>query len=158
MNDPVTFSETMKRLRRSFGLLGIGLLMGGVFWTISLVGASGESRNGFDLSLRSVPLEDILSGGPPRDGIPAIMTPNFVSVSQATFLGENDRILGIVGERAAKAYPIKILNWHEIVNDMVDGHPIVVTYCPLCGSGIGFQTTRSWPHRDIWRIGAALSK
>ena len=105
---------------------------------LSLVGLVGETQNGFDLSQRSVPLEDILSGGPPRDGIPALIHPNFVSADDATFLQDNDRILGILGKGEAKAYPIKIMTWHEVVNDSLDERPIVVTYCPLCGSGIGF--------------------
>ena len=103
-----------------------------------VLGASGETRNGFNLSQHSVPIEDILPGGPSRDGIPAIIKPNFVTVDEATFLRDNDRVLGIIGKMEEKAYPIKILNWHEIVNDTVEGSPTVITYCPLCGTGIGF--------------------
>jgi hypothetical protein len=122
----------------------IGYRIGVVVLALSLLGFVGETPNGpngFDLSQHSVPLEDILSGGPPRDGIPAIKHPHFVSVDDATFLQENDRILGIQGKERAKAYPVKIMNWHEIVNDSLEGSPIVITYCPLCGTGIGF--TRS---------------
>jgi hypothetical protein len=113
--------------------IGVGVL------ALSLLGFLGEAPpNGFNLSQHSVPLQDILSGGPPRDGIPAILHPHFVSVDDVTFLQENDRILGIQGKEDAKAYPVKIMNWHEIVNDSLEGNPIVITYCPLCGSGIGF--------------------
>ena len=114
------------------------LLIGALFVHSALV-ISGETKNGFDVTQHSVPLQDILSGGPPRDGIPAIMKPNFGLVDTVSFLQDNDRILGIVGEEEAKAYPIKIMNWHEIVNDTLEGNPIVVTYCPLCGTGIGFK-------------------
>jgi len=103
---------------------------------LSLLGFFGEGPNGFDLSQHSVPLEDIRSGGPPRDGIPAIINPHFVSVEDATFLQKHDRILGIQGKEESKAYPIKIMNWHEIVNDSLEGSPIVITYCPLCGTGM----------------------
>jgi len=105
---------------------------------LSLLGFLGETHNGFDLTQHSVALEDIHSGGPPRDGIPAIIHPHFVSVDDTTFLQENDRILGIQGKEEAKAYPVKIMNWHEIVNDSLEGMPIVITYCPLCGTGMGF--------------------
>jgi hypothetical protein len=116
----------------------ISYRIGVVVLTLSLLGFLGEAPYGFDLSQHSVPLKDILSGGPPRDGIPAIINPHFVSVEDATFLQEHDRILGIQGKEELKAYPIKIMNWHEIVNDSLEGSPIVITYCPLCGTGIGF--------------------
>ena len=132
-----------KLLPRHIRFACIGYPIGAAALTLSLLGLLGESpkgsTNGFDLSRHSVPLSDILSGGPPRDGIPAILRPHFVSVDAATFLQENDRILGIEGQKEAKAYPVKIMNWHEIVNDALEGNPIVVTYCPLCGTGIGFS-------------------
>lgn len=95
----------------------------------------------FDLTQSTVPLDQIVEGGPGRDGIPAILHPHFVSAGDATFLQPADRVLGVSLGGEAKAYPVKILNWHEIVNDSIDGKPIVVTYCPLCGSGIGFNAT-----------------
>ncbi len=98
-------------------------------------------RGGFDLSTHSVPPEQIMDGGPRKDGIPAILTPRFVTASQADFLNNNDRVLALSRGREAKAYPIKILNWHEVVNDRLDGRPVVVTYCPLCGTGIAFDAT-----------------
>jgi hypothetical protein len=77
-------------------------------------------------------------GGPRRDGIPAIDRPAFVTVDEATFLASNDRVLGLELEGMAKAYPIKILNWHEVVNDRFGERPVAITYCPLCGSGVAF--------------------
>jgi hypothetical protein len=93
----------------------------------------------FDLTRHSVPFEQIVDGGPGKDGIPAILNPQFVSISEATFLLDEDRVLGLKLGAEAKAYPIKILNWHEVVNDSVGGKPIVVTYCPLCGTGMAFE-------------------
>ena len=121
---------------RSLGKIEFSVLVS--LLTIWLLGLAGDVRNGFDLSQHSVPPEDILSGGPPRDGIPAIIHPQFLSADDAAFLQEKDRILGIQGKDEAKAYPVKIMNWHEIVNDSLEGVPIVITYCPLCGTGIGF--------------------
>lgn len=94
---------------------------------------------GFDLSRHSIPLEEILSGGPPKDGIPAILKPKFVDAEKTSFLKDEDRVLGLIVNGEAKAYPIKILNWHEIVNDIVGGKPVLITYCPLCGTGMAFD-------------------
>jgi hypothetical protein len=94
---------------------------------------------GFDLTHHSVPREEIMHGGPGKDGIPAILTPEFITASQATYLKDEDRVLGLAKGNEAKAYPIRILNWHEIVNDRIGGKGVVITYCPLCGSGIGFE-------------------
>lgn len=96
---------------------------------------------GFDTSRHSIPVDDIYDGGPGKDGIPAILHPKFISAKEAdkTFLKNHDRVLGYVHNGQARAYPIKILNWHEIVNDRVGGTSIVVTYCPLCGTGMLFD-------------------
>ena len=99
---------------------------------------AGPVKNGFDLTDALLPASKILSGGPPRDGIPAIDTPHFVSAATATFLRGSDRVLGIRHHGVIKAYPVAILNWHEIVNDTLAGEPVVVTYCPLCGTGIAY--------------------
>lgn len=97
---------------------------------------------GFDTSRHSIPLDEIYDGGPGKDGIPAILLPKFISAKEAdrTFLKNDDRVLGLIYRGKAKAYPIKILNWHEIVNDRIGGVSRVVTYCPLCGTGMVFDT------------------
>ena len=101
----------------------------------------------FDLTRHSVPLDQIVDGGPGKDGIPTILIPQFVSASGATFLQDSDRVLRLKLGDEAKVYPIKILNWHEIVNDTIDGKPVVVTYCPLCGTGIAFDAAvQGRPH------------
>ena len=82
----------------------------------------------------------MLSGGPPKDGIPAIDRPNFVSVADADgWLGELEPVVLVEAGGVAKAYPLQVLTWHEIVNDEVGGVPISVTFCPLCNTAIGFQ-------------------
>lgn len=95
--------------------------------------------NGFDLSETSIPREQIRHGGPTKDGIPAIDEPRFLDPGEADFLAPGDRVMGVAYNGVAKAYPIKILNYHEIVNDTFDGEPVVVTYCPLCGTGMTFS-------------------
>lgn len=100
--------------------------------------AAAPFKNGFDLAGASVPTGEIVSGGPPRDGIPALDTPSFVSAQSADLLRDEDRVLGLVHNGIAKAYPIAILSWHEIVNDEFAGEPVAVTYCPLAFSGIAY--------------------
>ncbi len=97
------------------------------------------SDNGFDLSDTLIPRDEIYHGGPARDGIPAIDQPRFVAARDASFLKSEDRILGLVFDDKARAYPVKILNHHEIVNDKIDQQAIVISYCPLCGSGVAFK-------------------
>lgn len=101
--------------------------------------APAEIKNGFDLSGALVPVSQIFGGGPGKDGIPAIDKPKFVSVRKARFMKNSDRILGIEIAGIARAYPIKILNWHEIVNDRIGREQFSVTYCPLCGTGMAFS-------------------
>jgi hypothetical protein len=82
----------------------------------------------------------ILSGGPPKDGIPSIDNPKFVSVSEADrWIEDNELVLAIDYKGVKRVYPFQILVWHEIVNDTIAGDPILVTYCPLCGSGIAYK-------------------
>lgn len=83
---------------------------------------------GFTLGNAIVPKEEILAGGPPKDGIPALLEPKFVSADEADFLNPDDPVIGVVVSGHPKAYPIKILNWHEVVNDSFGGMPIAVTF------------------------------
>ncbi len=103
--------------------------------------AMAVTKNGFDLDDASIPVNEIFQGGPPRDGIPAISQPKFLSIDKVTYMDDDDRILGIVIDDQAKAYPIKILDWHEIVNDKIGDLAFAVTYCPLCGTGAIFSST-----------------
>jgi hypothetical protein len=99
--------------------------------------APAQTLNGFDLKGSLVPADQILHGGPSKDGIPGIDAPKFVPAS-ATGLAPADRVLGLARNGVVKAYPIRILNWHEIVNDRFGDQPIAITYCPLCGTGIAY--------------------
>ncbi len=132
MNQNQEWIRITRPMKLGVGVVGVCLML------LGTLGFSGRSSGDFDLSKHGVPLEQIMWGGPGKDGIPAILKPRFVHARQATFLKSEDRILGIAQERKAKAYSIKILNWHEIVNDTLGGKPILVTFCPLCGTGIGF--------------------
>lgn len=101
--------------------------------------ALSQEKNGFDLSNATVPVSDILSGGPPRDGIPSIDRPKFETAAQADWLQDDDLVFGISIGDDQRAYPLRILVWHEIVNDVVGGQPVAITYCPLCGTAMAFD-------------------
>ena len=98
-------------------LLAVGLLFGAFF-----------ILSAFKLGNAIIPKEEILSGGPPKDGIPAILKPEFVQAATADFLNADDQVIGVEVEGQARAYPLRILNWHEVVNDTISGTPIVVTF------------------------------
>jgi len=88
----------------------------------------------------SVPLDEILGGGPPKDGIPSIDNPKFISVAEASkILNDSEPGIALSISGADRFYPFQILVWHEIVNDTIGGQRALVTYCPLCLSGIVFD-------------------
>ena len=89
-----------------------------------------------------LPSEHLYPGGPPRDGIPALTNPDIVEARNASpFVRDFERVLGIVVNGVARAYPFGVLWLHEIANDTLGGEPVLVTYCPLTGSGIAFDPT-----------------
>lgn len=113
-----------------------GLALAAALW---LAPAAAQEMNGFDLKDSLVPYLQINFGGPEKDGIPAIDKPDFLAAGFAAFLKNDDEVLGIVRGKTARAYPIRILNWHEVVNDRIDGAPVVISFCPLCGTGMAFD-------------------
>ena len=92
-----------------------------------------------DFSRHSVAFDEIMSGGPPKDGIPSIDDPAFAPVAAVDDLAPTEPVMSISVGGDARAYPLRILIWHEIVNDVVGGVPVAVTYCPLCNSGVVFD-------------------
>ena len=113
------------------------LALAGVAWANPLMWAVEWPDT--DFSKHSVEFEEILSGGPPKDGIPSIDEPEFVAVSEVDGLADTEPVVGLVVGGEARAYPLRVLIWHEIVNDTVGGVPVTVTYCPLCNSSIAFD-------------------
>ena len=119
-------------------LVFVGILLGtfpaqanSEFW--------GKSWPRTNFSQSEVPLNEIKSGGVPRDGIPSIDNPKFVSVADADHLQGTEPVIGVVVNGEAKAYPLQVLMWHEIVNDEVGGVPVSVTFCPLCNASLVFD-------------------
>ncbi|MGD9696157.1 MAG: DUF3179 domain-containing protein [Thermoleophilia bacterium] len=91
-----------------------------------------------DFTRHSVPLDEFISGGPPRDGIPPIDDPRFAPVAESD--GEDrEPVIALEVGGEARAYPIRVLIWHEIVNDTVGGRAVAVTFCPLCNTSIVFD-------------------
>ncbi len=101
--------------------------------------AYSDQLNGFDISKLNIDANDILGGGPAKDGIPSIDQPKFISPSDVDFLNDDDLVISYSLNGITKAYPIRILIWHEIVNDFIADQAITVTYCPLCGTGMVFD-------------------
>lgn len=99
------------------------------------------SREGWqtDFTKSSVDFAEIISGGPPRDGIPSIDDPIFVGASEVEDIDDREPVILFPLEGESRAYPLRVLTWHEIVNDTVDGVPVAVTYCPLCNAAIVFD-------------------
>lgn len=92
-----------------------------------------------DFSKTSIDFSDILSGGPPKDGIPSIDEPRFEGVATVKHLADTEPVIGLVINGDARAYPLQVLIWHEIVNDSVGCVPISVTFCPLCNTAMVFD-------------------
>lgn len=93
-----------------------------------------------DFSRHTVPFSEILSGGVPRDGIPPIDNPKFTTTKAASaWIGEQEPVIAFQLNGDARAYPLQIMTWHEIVNDEVGGVPVAITFCPLCNAAIAFD-------------------
>lgn len=95
-----------------------------------------------DFDRVGIALSEVRSGGPGKDGIPALSAPAFIAVATETRLAPREPVITYLPDHGpARAYPIRYLMWHEIVNDVVDGRPIAVTFCPLCNTGMVFDAT-----------------
>lgn len=92
-----------------------------------------------DFSQTTIDLSEIQDGGPRRDGIPPIDNPEFVTIDEADHLSPQDPVMSFTHNGETRAYPLRVMTFHEIVNDEVGGHPVSVTYCPLCNAAIVFD-------------------
>lgn len=117
----------------------ISIIFSMILLAVFVYDLQAQSFNGFSVSNATIDKDDIFSGGPPRDGIPSIDQPKFIDIEKVNFLDDGDIVIGLVRGDIARAYPIRILIWHEIVNDVIAGDAVVVTYCPLCGTSMVFS-------------------
>jgi len=100
-----------------------------------------DNNSNVSSTIWSIPSEEVFDGGPGKDGIPSVDEPKFATATATDYLGDNDLVLGIQVGNEIKAYTHPVLDWHEIVNDEIDGVPVAITYCPLTGTGIGWDRT-----------------
>ncbi len=137
----------MKRFMVMLGLVAFSGL------TTAQVGPEAMRAIGVDTTRATVPVDEILSGGPPPQGIPALGftgdhagaagasgAPQLVAQEEAaTWLGREEPVIALTVGGESRAYPLQILTWHEIANDTLGGVPIAVTFCPLCNSALAFD-------------------
>lgn len=102
-------------------------------------GNSGSSGNNNPSTGWLIPQNEVFDGGPGKDGIPALLNPPMIDAASATYLSPDDLVIGYKSGDDIRAYPHKILDWHEIINDEVNEHHVAITYCPLTGTGIGWE-------------------
>ena len=101
---------------------------------------SGHSQFSTDFSRALISYTDVVAGGPPKDGIPAIDNPRLVTIADANrWMEPNEPVIVVLVGNVARVYPLQILMWHEIVNDQIGDTPLSITYCPLCNTGIVFD-------------------
>lgn len=142
------------------GVVALTLLGFGVATALAQVESWTYEGWKTDFSRSLVELDDIISGGPPRDGIPPIDDPMFVPAQEIEDIDGREPVILFPLEGESRAYPLRVLTWHEIVNDEVDGMPVAVTYCPLCnaaivfdrqvaGQTLSFGTTGKLRHSDL---------
>ncbi len=149
---------------RVFGAVGVAmLLITPALYMLDSAGYLGEPEHRsdslgsgrrttareFDLGNAAIPVDEIRSGGPSKDGIPAISDPKMIAATEADYLKPTDRVIGIVIGDVARAYPLAILNYHEIINDQLGEQPVAVSYCPLCDSVSAFDRTTSGGVREF---------
>ncbi|AXT86811.1 hypothetical protein C6I20_07260 [Aeromicrobium sp. A1-2] len=100
-----------------------------------------------------IDVAELKSGGPAPDGIPPIDEPKFESAADVDWLEDEEPVLSLTVGGETRAYPLRVMTWHEIVNDEVGGEPVAVTYCPLCNSGVAFL--RTVPDRGVLSFGTS---
>jgi Protein of unknown function (DUF3179) len=132
----------MEIRHRSRALWGVGLSTLLIFAACARSGPDVSSRPAASDPAPLVDPGDIIAGGPPPDGIPPIDRPRFLAPSAVDFLDAQEPVLSLEVGGDARAYPLQILIWHEIVNDVVGNTPVTITYCPLCNTGIAFKRPR----------------
>ncbi len=126
----------MSRVRRYCGHGVAAVFLAGLLVAAWMAVAESWKTN---FEVRSIDLGEIMSGGPPKDGIPPIDDPKFKPLSAISHLADTEPVVSVIIGEDARAYPLQVLMWHEIVNDTVGGVPVSVTFCPLCNAAVVFD-------------------
>lgn len=135
----------MRHQRSIVGARALTLLIAAIAFAVPAVPALANPEHWkpewprTDFSKHSIDYGDVLSGGPPKDGIPSIDDPKFVPLSEVENIAATEPVIGLEVNGVARAYPLRVLTWHEIVNDVIGGVPVAATYCPLCNAAIVFD-------------------
>jgi hypothetical protein len=135
----------MRHQRSIVGALALTLLIAAIAIAVPAVTVKANPAHWkpewprTDFTNHSIDYGDVLSGGPPKDGIPSIDQPKFVKLSTVTDIAPTEPVVGLEVNGVARAYPLRVLTWHEIVNDVIGGIPVAATYCPLCNAAIVFD-------------------
>lgn len=132
------------RRGRRLAWIAAAAAVGGALWAMAAIAGRGSGPDGptSDTAAEPAPLVDpneIVSGGPPPDGIPPIDDPTLEPVASVDWLAEREPVIALEIEEDARAYPLQVLTWHEIVNDRVGGVDVAVTFCPLCNTPVVFE-------------------
>ena len=132
----------MKRFLLALTLVAFGGAAQAQFSSADMVLRFIQNNFRADVNVHSVEYNEILAGGPPKDGIRSIDAPTFISVEQAgRILGEDEPVIGLTINGETRAYPLRLLTRSEIANDVIGGVAVAVTYCPLCNTAIVFDRT-----------------
>lgn len=143
-------SRPTLKLLRAFALTGLLISSAACFGIETAAAGPDAWRREWphtDFSKHTIPLGEIKSGGPPKDGISSIDAPRFERLVNgkasgwAATIGDAEPVISLALDDDARAYPLRILIWHEIVNDTIGGTPVAATYCPLCNAALVFERT-----------------
>jgi len=126
---------------KSWFVVGLIVVLLGTIGYIALSDVSNQptSSQNQQATQDLIDRADLISGGPPKDGIPSIDNPKFTNIDEAKWLSDNTDVFILTINDTTRIYPQPILVWHEIVNDYVEGLPVAITYCPLCGSTVAYK-------------------
>ena len=148
----------MVNYRKSAGILALGAICLLAFMRIAIAspefvewwkGAGWKT----DFDKTTISLNSIKSGGPPRDGIPPIDNPLFIDVADEKLIADNEPVMALTIEGETRGYPLRIMTWHEIVNDQIGDVPVTVTYCPLCNAALVFDRRHNGDVLDFGTTG-----
>ena len=106
-----------------------------------LAADDGADRYGFDVEAATVPRAAIVAGGPGRDGIRSVDAPEFAPPAEASWVAADTPVVGVEAGGEARSYPVHLLEYHQIVNDVLGGVPVAITYDPLAAAPLAFRRT-----------------
>ena len=143
ITDPMAISDNQFEEMGFWSSSGISTWLPNDYRQVIKYGDEVPSKNGFILTGLDIPFTDILRGGPPKDGIQAIFRPTFIEKEFDKMISSDDIILGVNYNGIQKAYPLFILDRHQVVNDVFNNESVVISYCPLTNHGTAHKTMRS---------------